>query len=118
MVFLRYEFVVGIAYENNPNKATKLILETVSNVEGMLSGKRKPAVVINELATSTINIRALFWVDTFVTTRRTVHHSIRSQVMDDVVATLIANGFSLPASVIELKNYEPSFPMNPKVEIK
>ncbi|MBU3926812.1 MAG: mechanosensitive ion channel family protein [Bacteroidetes bacterium] len=114
--FLRYEFVVGIAYENNSTEAIKAILEAVNNVEGVLKGERKPAVIINELAVSTINIIVMFWVDTFQTTRRSVHNSIRSQVMNDVVAALIANGFTLPASVIELKNYDPSIPLNLKVE--
>lgn len=58
----------------------------------------------------------MFWVDTFKTTRRAVHHNIRSQVMNDVVAALIANGFSLPASVVELKNYEPSTPLHMRFE--
>lgn len=114
--FLRYEFIVGIAYENNPAAAIMVIFETVNNVESVLKGERKPVVVISELAANTINIRVMFWVDTFQTTRRSVHHSIRSQVMNDVVAALIANGFSLPTSVIELKNYDPAIPLRLKVE--
>lgn len=116
--FLRYEFIVGIAYENNPTEAMKVILETVNNVEGVLKGERKSAVIINELAASTINIRVMFWVDTFKTTRRIVHHNIRSQVMNDVVAALIANGFSLPASIVELKNYEHSTPLHIKIDTR
>ncbi|WP_291855188.1 mechanosensitive ion channel domain-containing protein [Marinilabilia sp.] len=114
--FLRYEFIVGIAYENNPTEAMRVILDTATHVEGVLKGERKPTVFIDELATSTINIKVMFWVDTFRTTRRTAHHIIRSHVMNNVLAALIAHGFSLPASVIELKNYDPSSPMNPEVE--
>jgi small-conductance mechanosensitive channel len=101
--FLRYEFIVDIACENNPSDAIMVIFETVNNVEGVLKGKRKPAVIIHELATNTINIKVMFWVDTFQSTRREVCNIIRSQVMNDVVAELIAKGFSLPTSVIELK---------------
>ena len=114
--FLRYEFIVGIAYENNPTEAIKVMLEAVNNVEGVLKGEHKPALVVNELAASIIYIKVMFWVDTFQTTRRSVHNNIRSQVMNDVVATLIAKGFSLPASVIEVKNYDPSIPLNLKVD--
>jgi small-conductance mechanosensitive channel len=114
--FLRYEFIVGIDYENNSTEAIKLIIETVNNVEGVLKGERKPAVVITELAASMINIKVMFWVDTFQTTRRSVHNNIRSQVMNDVVAALIGNGFSLPASIVELKNYEPSGLLHLKIE--
>lgn len=106
--FLRYEFTVGIAYENNPTEAMRLVLETVSKVEGVLRGDRKPAISISDLATSTININVKFWVDTFKSTRRSVHNSVRSQVMNDVVMVLSENGFSLPASIVELKNYDPS----------
>lgn len=115
--FLRYEFMVGIAYENNPTEAIKLILEAVNNVEGVLKGDKRPGITINELATNTINLRVVFWVDTFKTTKRSVHNNIRSKVMNDDVVALLANGFSLPASVVEIKNYEPSIPLSPKVEI-
>jgi len=114
--FLRYEFIVGIAYENHPTEAIKLILETVNNVVGVLKEDRKPVVSISDLATNTINIKVQFWVDTFKTSKRSVHHSIRSQVMNDVVAALLANGFSLPATIVELKNYEQSNSLNLKVE--
>lgn len=111
--FLRYEFVVGIAYEDNPTEAIKLILETVNKVEGVLKGDKMPAITINELSSSTININIKFWIDTFKSTRRSAHHTIRSQVMNDVVAALIANGFSLPANIVELKNYnQASFYLN------
>lgn len=116
--FLRYEFMVGINYENNPTEAIRVILETVNQVEGILKGDKKPTIMINELAVNTINIRVMFWVDTFKTTRRSVHHGIRSKVMNDVVLALIANGFSLPASVVEIKNYVPSTPLPVKDDTK
>lgn len=114
--FLRYEFTVGIAYENKPMEAMKLILETVNSVDGVLQGDKLPNISISELAANTINIKVQFWVDTFVTTRRSVHNSIRTQVMNDVLSALISNGFSLPASIIELKNYDSSVPLNLKVD--
>lgn len=114
--FLRYEFTLGIAYENDPTAAIKLILETINNVDGVLKGDRKPNISISELATNTINIKVMFWIDTFKTTRRSVHNSIRSQVMNDVVAILVTNGFSLPASIVELKNYETSNSLHLKIE--
>lgn len=113
--FLRYEFTVGIAYENNPTEAIKLILQTVNNVEGVLQGDRMPAITIDNLATSTININVNFWVNTFQSTRRSIHHSIRSQVMNDVVEALLANGFTLPANIVELKNYDLSDKINVKM---
>jgi len=106
--FLRYEFMVGIAYEKNPTEAMKVILETVNKVAGVLQGDRKPAITITELTANTININVKFWVDTFKSTRRSDHHSIRSQVLSEVIAILISNDLIQPASVIELKNHESS----------
>lgn len=105
--YLRYEFDIGIAYENNPTEALNIVLETIKNVEGILSGDKAPAITINELGTNAININVKFWINTFKSTKGSVHNSIRSQLMNDVVEALIANGFSLPASIVELKNYEP-----------
>lgn len=106
--FLRYEFDVGIAYENNPTEAIKLILETVKNVEGVLKGDKKPTVTINELATNSITINIQFWVDTFSSTKRSVHKTIRSQVINDTLAALLSNNYSLPANIQEIKNYDTS----------
>ncbi|MGJ3233573.1 mechanosensitive ion channel family protein [Marivirga sp.] len=116
--FLRYEFEVGIAYENNPTEAIKSIIETVDNVEGVLKGDKKPAVMINELGTNTINIKVMFWIDTFKSTKRSVHHNIRSKVINDVVHRLLTNGFSLPASIVEMKNYDASTPLDINVKSK
>lgn len=114
--FLRYEFVVGIAYENNPTDAIALMSKTVNNVEGVLKGDKKPTVTIFELGTNSINIKVQFWVDTFKSTRRSVHYTIRSQVINDVIAALIANGYSLPANILELKNYDSSNKLNLKMD--
>ncbi len=114
--FLRYDFIFGIAYENNPTEAIKLILDTVNNVAEVLKGDRAAAIMIDELAVNTLSLKIFFWVDTFKTTKRSVHHSIRSQVMNDVVAALVENGFGLPANIIEIKNYEASKPLKLSIE--
>lgn len=111
---MRYEFTVGIAYENNPTEAIKLILETVNKVEEVLKGDKAPAITISELSTNTININVKFWIDTYKSIKSSVHNSIRSQVMNDVVQELIEKGFNLPASIIEIKNYDSSSPFEIK----
>lgn len=116
--FLRYEFTVGIAYENNPTEAVKIVLETINKVDGVLTGERGPSVTVYELSTNSININVKFWIDTFQSTRRSVHHSIRSKLLDDVVKALIAEGFSMPASIVEIKNYEPYGDLKLDVELE
>lgn len=114
--FLRYEFVVGIGYENNPTEAIRLIFDTIQQEKEVLKGDKGPAITIEELATSTINLKIQFWVDTFKTTKRSVHHSIRSQVMNDVVSALLTHGISLPASILEIKNLDPKQPFQLKMD--
>jgi len=114
--FLRYEFTIGIAYESNPTEAMSLVLDTVNNMPDVLDGDRKPVIMIDEFATNSINLKVRFWVDTFKSTRRSVHQGIRSEVMSRVVTALLANGFSLPATVMELKNYDASDPLRVKNE--
>jgi len=104
--FLRYEFIVGLDYGDDISIGIKTILETMNKIEGVLKGEKKTAVVINELTTNTINIKVLFWINTFQSTSRTFHHTIRSQIMNDVVVELTKKGFYLPANIVEIKNYK------------
>ncbi len=92
------------------------MLKTVNNLEGILQGDKKPTITINELATNSINIKTQFWVDTFKSTKRSVHDTIRSQVMNDVIIALTENGYSLPANIVELKNYDLSNKINFKMD--
>ena len=48
--FLRYEFLVGIDYDDNIQHAIEVILKAVSSVEGVLAGDKAPQVQINELS--------------------------------------------------------------------
>jgi small-conductance mechanosensitive channel len=116
--FLRYEFVVGIAYENNPTKASELIDDALKKIEGVLKGDKKPVITIDELATNTINLKVMFWVDTFISKKQSVHNSVRSEVMKEVIAVLTSEGFSLPASIVELKNYDQSSSLKVNLENK
>lgn len=104
--FLRYEFIVGLDYGDDISLGIKTILETTNKIDGVLKGDKKTTVVINELTTNTINVKVLFWIDTFQSTSRTFHHTIRSQVMNDVVVELAKKGFYLPANIVEIKNYK------------
>lgn len=61
-----------------------------------------------------MNIRVLFWVNIFKNTRSVNHLNVRSQVSSNVVAVLIENGFSLPANIVELKNYKATVPLQGK----
>ena len=83
------------------------IRETIiKTTEGVLLGAKKPTVVIDEFATSTINLKVYFWLDTFKSASKSCHLGIRTQVMKNALLTLTDNGFSLPSSIVEIKQYE------------
>ncbi|NEV94620.1 mechanosensitive ion channel family protein [Psychroflexus sp. YR1-1] len=113
--FLRYEFTVGIAYENSPGKASEIIEETLSKLDSVLKGDKKPSIAIDEFATNTVNLKVRFWINTFESTKRSYHINIRSNAMDKVMGALLSAGFSLPASIVELKNYDQSDSLNLKL---
>lgn len=104
--FLRNEFMLGLDYSSDLQKAIEIIIESVSKTEGVLLGEKKPTVVIDEFATSTINLKVFFWLDTFKSSSKSYHLAIRTQVMKNALLTLTDNGFSLPSSIVEIKQYE------------
>jgi len=104
--FLRNEFLLGLDYSSDLAKAIQVIIESVSKTEGVLLGGKKPTVIIDEFAASTINLRVLFWLDTFKSSSKSYHLAIRTQVMKNVLQTLTENEFSLPSNIVEVKQYE------------
>lgn len=104
--FLRYDFLIGLDYGSNISKAIEIILKAVKNVEGVIDGEKKPSVVLDEFKASTINLKVLFWLDTFSSTSRTYHSTIRTEVMKQVLENLVNEGFSLPSDIVEIKQYE------------
>jgi small conductance mechanosensitive channel len=104
--FLRNEFMLGIDFSSDLSKAIEVIIESVSKTEGVLLGEKKPTVVIDEFATSTINLKVFFWLDTFKSSSKSYHLGVRTQVMKNTLQTLTDNGFSLPSSIVEIKQYE------------
>ena len=100
---IRLEFIVGIAYEDNIQSAVDLILSTVPEVPDVLREK-KPFVVVEELATNTVNLRVLFWTATDDYKKGVL--LTKSAVMQKVKEVLSDKGFTLPANIVELKLYD------------
>lgn len=106
--FLRYEFIIGLDYNSNLAEGIKIISDSVSEVDDVLSTKnKKTTVLIDELTASTVNFKIQFWINTFKSTSKTYHNSIRSAVIDKVVQNLTKNGFYLPSTIVEIKKYKP-----------
>ena len=100
---LRIDFAVGIAYEDDIKSAIDLILQTV-NSNGEIRKDKPPFAVMEEMATSTVNLRIFFWVDSDDYKKGVL--IIKSHIMQSVKEALIAKGYTLPADIQELKLYD------------
>jgi small-conductance mechanosensitive channel len=102
--YFRMEFMVGIAYENDIDKAKKIILDTMnSHPLSLKEEDREPFVMTDELGVNSVNIKVFFWVAAEDYRRDAL--MIRSEMIDQVKINLLTNGISMPANIQELKWY-------------
>ncbi|MFC5282295.1 mechanosensitive ion channel family protein [Pedobacter alpinus] len=102
--FFRLEFIVGIAYEDDIDQAKKEIIQILNHHPDLITDEEHENFVVeNELATSTVNLKVLFWVDTKDFRRSAL--VTRGELINKVKVELIKKGFSLPSDVHELKLY-------------
>nr|WP_321452929.1 mechanosensitive ion channel family protein [uncultured Carboxylicivirga sp.] len=106
--FLRYEIAIGLDYSSDIKKIKELINITLLKIPEVLQGDKKPVVVINELAVSTVNVKVLYWIDTFKSKSRAFHLQVKTKVMELLLEEFNSNNIYLPADIIEVKNYKDS----------
>lgn len=100
--YIRQDFVVGIDFEDDVHGASQLILDQLQQeAEVLQEPPHEPFVIVHELATSTVNLRVLFWTNTTDYRRGTLE--LRSRVMNRTKKVLAANGFSLPPDITEIR---------------
>jgi len=104
---IRLEFVVGIDFDDNITDALKLINKTMINIDEVLQ-EDPPYTVVDELATSTVNLRIYFWANT--TDYKKGINLLKGRVVGTVKEALLDNGFGLPADIQELKIYKSDDP--------
>lgn len=110
--FFRWNFIVGIAYENDIQRAKNIILEVLKKDSYVIEDEDHINFVIeDELSTSTVNLKVFFWVDT--TDFRRFAMVTKGKVIREVKEALEANGYYLPADIQEIKLYgaEKDFPV-------
>ncbi|MDX2232232.1 MAG: mechanosensitive ion channel family protein [Leptolyngbyaceae cyanobacterium bins.349] len=88
----RLEYDVGIGYGDDLDEAKRLILEAIHETEGTLS-EPAPDALVMELAGSTVNIRARWWVQP---PRRAEVLALQDKVLTAIKKKLTANGIDLP----------------------
>ncbi len=103
--FIRYDFVVGIAYEDDIQGAKDVIQRMLDTHPRIIHDAEEHVsfVAEDELAVSTVNLRVYFWLDT--TDFRAGALQVRGEVIRDLKNELGAQQYSLPADIVELKLY-------------
>ncbi len=100
---IRMDFIVGIDFNDDIEKAIELIGNTVSRIEGV-QRKNPPYAAVDELATNTVNLKVFFFTETDDYKKGVV--LLKGKVMQQVKNALLDNGFGLPANIVELKMYD------------
>ena len=102
--FFRWSFIIGIAYEDNIDGAKQVILETLRKEPNVIEDLNHENFVIeDELATSTVNLKVFFWVDTKDFRRMAL--ITKGNVVRNVKEALEQNGYYMPADIQEIKLY-------------
>jgi small-conductance mechanosensitive channel len=102
--YFRHDFVVGIGYDDDLNKAIAIIENILANTEGIVQDEsHKSFVMENELAASTINLKVFFWVNTI--DYKVAANILKGRIINKVLTELAAAGMMLPGNITELKMY-------------
>lgn len=102
--FFRVDFTVGIGYEDDISEAKKVIQSILDkNEEIVRDAEHENFVIEDELASSTVNLKVFFWVDT--KDYRRASRVLRGLVIREVKEALFEKGFNLPADIKEIKIY-------------
>ncbi|ALM19793.1 mechanosensitive ion channel protein MscS [Nonlabens sp. MIC269] len=102
--FYRWDFVVGIDYDEDIELAKSTIMRALEKDEKVISDENHVNYVIeDELATSTVNLKVFFWVDTLDFGWKA--NSTRGRVIGRVKRALMEEGYYLPADIQEIKLY-------------
>lgn len=109
--FYRSDFIIGIAYENDIDKAIELVNQCLNEEKEIVHDEQHINFVVeDELAASTVNLKIFFWVET--SDFRKGMLETRGKLIKKVKTLLESNSFNLPANITEVKFYDASKPID------
>jgi small conductance mechanosensitive channel len=94
----RLEFVVGIAYENDPTEAIEVIQEALGRIEHVRSTP-PPFAIVSELRPSTVDITVYFWTDA----HRLHSLTTKDLAIREVKRALDRARIEMPAEIVALQ---------------
>ena len=98
--FLRNEFIIGLDYDDDVNKIIEII-EVILDDSKEIEKFPAPVVFIDELATSTVNVKVQYWVQT--NDVKAPGAKFRGEIMLKVYKTILQEGYKLPSDIVEVK---------------
>ena len=102
--FIRYDFIVGIAYEDDIQGAKKVIQDALdANPDIVHDDEHINFVVEDELGVSTVNLKVFFWVHTL--DYRVGPVLLRGDIIREVKQTIEKHSYNMPADITEVKLY-------------
>ena len=102
--FFRWNFIIGIAYEDNIEGAKATVMAALRAQPNVIEdAEHENFVIEDELATSTVNLKVFFWVDTKDFRRMAL--TTKGNVVRAVKEALEDNGYYMPADIQEIKIY-------------
>ncbi|NND79161.1 MAG: mechanosensitive ion channel [Maribacter sp.] len=100
--FLRKSFRIGVDYAADVNRAQEIILKNLKNIKGV-QDEKSPQTFIQSLGSSTINIEARYWINTFDNSISSL--DVQSNAFKTCLQELEKAGIQMPGDILELKNY-------------
>jgi small conductance mechanosensitive channel len=99
----RREFLVGIGYDDDIDKAQRVALETMLHTPGVLQDPQ-PDVLVDELSASTVNLKLRFYMNS----TRADYLKVGSECMRRVKLAFDREGISMPTDIqtVYIKNFE------------
>jgi small-conductance mechanosensitive channel len=107
---LRHDFIVGIDYNEPIQEVMETILNTLEKQAHIVQSEAlKPFVAIDQFATSTINLKIHFWINSKDYVGSTV--LLKTEVMRNILNAIIEKGYGMPADILELKIFQENQPI-------
>ncbi|HUH25391.1 MAG TPA: mechanosensitive ion channel family protein [Flavobacterium sp.] len=92
----RFEYIVGISYEDNIKTAREVVLNILNNDERVLK-QPAPDVFVSELADSSVNLTIRAWAD------KTQYWSARNGLQEEIKVALDQAGINIPYPQQEMR---------------
>ena len=97
--YIRQEFLIGLDYNDDVDNIIELIQKIIEKFDEV-EKYPAPLVFIEELAASTVNVRAQYWIMT--TDVRAPGLKLRSNIMFKVYKGILESGYRLPSDILEV----------------